>query len=779
MKKSFYFLLAGLAILLLRYFQVQGDFEKQRACFPQPAPGRWQAWVAEEPEVLFNHQEGRHDTGRRDGFYEPYVKEVRAVCVLKFRDGNPVPPLRVRCTLRLNPEDPAPALISYGETVDLSGTLLQPSAAMNPGQFDYAHYLKTKGIPYVMYAPPRQWRKALGEGNDGWFFMRDSCQLRRWAQDRIYKLLPFPQNALLDGILLGERGALPGDMVEAFMETGTVHILAVSGMITAFVAGIFYILMRSCQLPRKVAALLTLFGVIFFIFLTGAHPPVCRAGLFSILALLAVLSERRIHGGTLLLATAWILVAVNPFVLEDLSFQISFLATAGLMVMGRRIEESLRFLWKPVSGLLAATAAAQISVWCLLIYSFNQLSLYSLPANLLIVPLALFSVAAGLAALAASCLFPPLGTLFAAGCDVVLRLLVLLAQWINGWPGANFIVASPPLRWVLGFHALLLATFYFAWPRPRPENPADAWLRGEIPLRRGRRILPWVWTIFLGASLTVWGAARLESRGFRVLFFAVGHGDAALLQTPSGKVFALDGGWFNQGLPRYQTTAAYLRHEGLSRVSGVVNLSSSDEDAGGLANLVEAARVSEAYGLAGEYPESWGCQAYLDALADKNLRLLSLRKGNSIYGLEGAVLKVIYSTEEDSKIPNPNRSLALLLTLPGLEQPVQVLFTSNLGKEGARAVGREFSTLLHPDWLVAPRHGAESAKQEEWAKVLKSSHVILSDSRDHPEARDLYQSANPAAKVLCTGLEGAVELEVGPGDLRRYRTFREGVWRGF
>jgi competence protein ComEC len=569
-------------------------------------------------------------------------------------------------------------------------------------------------------------------------------------------------------------------MVEAFMETGTVHILAVSGMITAFVAGILFLLLRACQVPRKASALLTLFGVLFFIALTGSHPPVCRAGLFSVLALLSVFLERRVHMGVLLLFTAWVLAAVNPFVVEDLSFQISFLATAGLMVMGRGIEKRLQPLWKPARGLLAATATAQLSVWCLLIYSFNQLSLYSLPANLLIVPLALFSVAAGLAALAASCLVPFIGTLFASGCDVVLRLLVILARWINGWPGANFIVASPPTAWVLAFHALLLITFYFAWPRLRPEKPSDEWNRRQAPFKRIRKFLPWVWMVFLGTSLIGLGLARLEPRGFKVIFFAVGHGDAALIQTPSGNTFALEGGWYNQGLPRYQTTAAYMRHLGVDHLDGIVNLSDTDEDAGGLANLVEAAPVSEAYGLAGEYPESWGCQAFLDALADKNLQLKPLTRGDAITGLEGADLSVIYAPSEvkTSGVEVP-KSLALLLTIPQAGDPVRILFTGNLGKDGVEALFPMKGNIPPMDWLEAPRHGAQSGGQWELAKLFKPAHVILSDSKDHPDTRETYERERPGALVLSTTLSGAVELEIGSGHRNRYRTFLEGVWKDF
>jgi competence protein ComEC len=681
----------------------------------------------------------------------------------------------------LRPDEKPPGLLSYGQTVEMSGTLQQPPPALNPGQFDYAQYLKTKGIPYVLYVPAGRWQRVERADPCGWFFMDFSCRLRRWAQERLFNLLPFPQNALLDGILLGERGALPGEMVEAFMETGTVHILAVSGMITAFIAGVLFILLRACQIPRKGAAGLTLAGILFFIGLTGAHPPVCRAGLFAVLALLAVIFEKRVHGGALLLTTAWVLVMVNPFVLQDLSFQISFLATAGLMVLGRRLESFLRPVWEPVRGLLAATAAAQVSVWCLLIYSFNQLSLYSLIANLFIVPLALFSVAAGLAAVAASCLAPFLGTLFAAGCDVVLRLLVILAQWINGWPGANFIVASPDIFWMITFHALLLITFYFTWPRTRPEKPSEEWNARFRSARLFQRILVWIWVGFLVIYLGVGVMEKTGLKSFKVMFFSAGHGDAALLETPSEMVFALEGGWLKQGLPRYQTTVAYMRHMGLSRVEGVVNLSPVEEDVGGLAQIVKAFPVSHAYGVAGDYPETWGCQAFLDALSDQNVSLYRLQKGDEVPDMEGAELKVLYAPALLKRDPAraPNRSIAVLLTIPTAGRKLRILFPGNLGEEASKEIEKFVPVGIHPDWLVAPRHGAWSADQRDWASRLKPSFIVISDSKAHPEDEEIYKSANPSSKVFCTARDGSVEIEINSNDKKRYSIFSEGKWHFF
>lgn len=533
-------------VLGLRYWQAEQSFETQTEIFGPAQKGFFKVRISEEPEVLFERLPGSHDTGRLGGFYQPSVKEVRAVCTLISGDGRVVPPVQVRCAFRLSPDDPQPAL-SYDSVVEVEGKIQTPAPAMNPGQFDYAHYLKTKGVAYVMYASPGKWRQAGQTGTadrdrQGWFFLRWACGLKRAAEDTLYRYLPFPENALLDGILLGERSPLPDEIVQSFFLTGTIHILAVSGMITAFIAGLFFTVFRALQLNRKWAAGLTLLALVFFIFMTGAHPPVCRAGLFSTLALLALLFERRIHGGVLLLTTAVILIAFNPFVLEDLSFQISFLATAGLMVMAPWMMEKLSFLWRPAALLVTATTAAQLAVWCLILYDFNQLSVYSILSNLLIVPLALFSTAGGLTLLAGAAVHPALGTLLGAACEAPLKLLILLSDSLAKLPQAEWIVASPPLFWVAAFHALLLVSFYWFWPHPQPEKPSENWKRWKERALNGRRWTVRTWVLFLLATGVFWGISALGSQSLRVTFLDVGHGNAVVLRSPQGRVLVVDGG---------------------------------------------------------------------------------------------------------------------------------------------------------------------------------------------------------------------------------------------
>ncbi|HTA76937.1 MAG TPA: ComEC/Rec2 family competence protein, partial [bacterium] len=719
-----------IAVSLSRFWMAQWNFERQKAIFPHSAKGVFRLWIAEEPEVLLTHERGSHETGRGAENYQTAVKEVRAVCVVTSFNGTPITPVKARVVFKLTPYRPQP-LLSYGENLNAEGEMLRPSIAMNPGQFDYAQYLKTKGIAYVAYLSPGSWQRA--GGIKGFFLWRWACGLKREAENQIVRVLPYPENALLSGILLGDRVALPEDVVESFFVTGTIHILAVSGMITGFVAGLFFTFFRVLQLRRKWAALLAIAMVVFFILITGAHPPVCRAGLFSILALTAVVFERRVNGGVLLLSTAFILIMANPFVIEDLSFQISFLATAGLMVMANWMMEKLSFLPRALAWLVTASAAAQLAVWCLIIYDFNQMSVYSVLSNVVIVPLALFVTAGGLALLAGSFIHPWLGTLLGAGCFWPLKLLVYLTALMERWPLAQWIVASPPLIWVLVFHFLLLTLFFFYWPRPQPENPSEQWKRNQTFFLKGRR---WAWNLsilFILSSLSAWGLDHWKTQPFKITFLAVGHGNAVVLQSPQGKVFVVDGGKESKGPDRYQTVVAYLRHEGVQKVDGVLNTHPDEDHVGGLLNVVGAYPVSAAYEGSQAQSDSHIYESYEAALRQKEILVIGIDEGSQLPGLEPVVWNIIHPAGRyhPHLHPDNNRSVVSKLSFGGLH----LILPGDLEKPGLLELLKNNKNLAPVDWLMAPHHGRNSGEPALCEEGMKPRFVVLSDYRDYPQAR--------------------------------------------
>ncbi len=198
---------------------------------------------------------------------------------------------------------------------------------------------------------------------------------------RISQILPSPQAELLSGILLGQNKNLPGSLKLALRDTSTLHIVVASGQNLSMVAGFF--LNLAGLIKRRNAIILSLLAVILYTLLTGLQVPILRAAIMFVFSSLAQLYGRQKDGGWVLVVTAGLMLLVNPNWITNLSFQLSFLATAGVIILAPILLHYLKRL--PIIGQdLAVTLGAQLMVTPIIIQNFHQLSLVSVLTNLLV-----------------------------------------------------------------------------------------------------------------------------------------------------------------------------------------------------------------------------------------------------------------------------------------------------------------------------------------------------------------------------------------------------------
>ena len=205
--------------------------------------------------------------------------------------------------------------------------------------------------------------------------------VRTRLDQRISQLLPSPQAELLSGILLGNKKDLPPALKLALRDTSTLHIVVASGQNLSMVAGFF--LSLAGLIKRRHAIILSLIAVTAYVLLTGGQVPILRAAIMFTLASFAQIYGRQNTGWWVLMITAALMLLINPKWILDLSFQLSFLATFGVVVVSPLL---LKFLRKfPLLGQdLAVTLAAQLMVAPVIAANFHQISLVSLLANTLI-----------------------------------------------------------------------------------------------------------------------------------------------------------------------------------------------------------------------------------------------------------------------------------------------------------------------------------------------------------------------------------------------------------
>lgn len=204
---------------------------------------------------------------------------------------------------------------------------------------------------------------------------------RNALDQRISQILPSPQAELMSGILLGQNKNLPGRFKLALRDTSTLHIVVASGQNLSLVAGFFLAL--SGLIKRKIALVLGLLAVILYTLLTGLQVPIIRAAIMFTLSSIAQLYGRQRDGTWVLLVSGGLMLLVNPGWISNLSFQLSFLATAGVIVIAPVLQSFLKSF--PIIGQdLAVTLGAELMVMPVIIQNFHQLSLVSVVTNLLI-----------------------------------------------------------------------------------------------------------------------------------------------------------------------------------------------------------------------------------------------------------------------------------------------------------------------------------------------------------------------------------------------------------
>ena len=272
-------------------------------------------------------------------------------------------------------------------------------------------------------------------------------EFREALDQRISDLLPSPQAELLSGILLGNKKDLPAQLKLALRDTSTLHIVVASGQNLSMVAGFF--LSLAGLIKRKNAILLSLLAVFLYSLLTGLQVPIMRAAVMFSFASIAQLVGRQKDTGWILIITGAIMLLINPSWLLDLSFQLSFLATFGVVIVAPILLKYLKLI--PILGQdLAVTLGAQLMIIPIIAQNFHQLSLVGVLANLLVGWTIVFIMILG-------SLMIILGSIFATVVNIFLTYFIYIVQFFASMPFAwEYIGEQSSLVWV-GYYLILLA----------------------------------------------------------------------------------------------------------------------------------------------------------------------------------------------------------------------------------------------------------------------------------------------------------------------------------
>ncbi|UNU25267.1 ComEC/Rec2 family competence protein [Microcoleus vaginatus] len=466
-------------------------------------------------------------------------------------------------------------------TIAVVGSLYKPQPPSNPGAFNFQAYLAREGAFVGLKGRQIDWRreKAIADVNrvnsqtaaflepSGMQPSKIQAMRQRIVRSQLSQL-NVPEGPLISAIALGKQAVdLPYNIRDYFVQAGLAHAIAASGtqvsMVLALVLALTRRFSKQLQFSFGVGALFLLVG------LTGFEPSVCRAALMGFGTLFALVLNRAVKPLGLLLIAATILLLVNPLWIWDLGFQLSFLATLGLIVTTLPLMAKLDWIPPAIASIVVVPIAASVWVLPLLLYVFSVVSPYSILVNIIAAPLLWILSIGGMVSALAGLIFPPAGSVLAQLLDYPAKGLIAIAQYFSQLPGNSVAVGQVSVFQLIALYSLI----GWVWIGGRRKKEEGRRKKEEGRKKKGKSrviALPsfssaWILPLALvaGISIIVLPAWHVQSSLFQVTLLAT-SGEPVLVIQDRGKVTLINSG--DENTVRF-TVLPFLQQQGVNSVN--------------------------------------------------------------------------------------------------------------------------------------------------------------------------------------------------------------------
>jgi competence protein ComEC len=682
-----------------------------------------------------------------------------------------------------------------GDRLSVAGQWQRIPAASNPGEFDraehwfrYGHTVRvrcqsTRQVTCLQKGHalnPHRWLAAIAAGSDR--------LLQRWVA--------YGEAPLAAALVLGQRDQVDWEVRSRLLETGTIHLLAISGLHVEMLAASLLAFAFLCRCPRRATLLVMVLLVVFYAALTGGRPPVVRATVLVAGAALARWHGRSTPLINLLAAAALLLLLRNPAHLTEVGVQLSFLAVLTLGLLSRSGADQAA-AEDPLKRLLQSTAPAwqqrvlavrsgwwralTSSGWVWLLTSplvlahFHIFSPIAIPLNVLLTPLLLVALLSGLAVLLTGAWCWPAAWLAGWMCGLALAgidQLVTLARLV---PGAYWWLPAPSSLWLLGFYGTAVGV----WILVGFGTVVRRWL--------GALLVGWL-LVGVGPSIAGqagWGlASRALAPGrLQLTFIDMGHGLSVLIETPDRQLWLYDAGQLGSNGRSFLPIAAVLWDRGATRLDGVL-LSHADADHyNALPELYERFPFPRLITTEQVLASTGGdLETILGRLKAAGVELQCVTAGDQrrprIDGTDSQPAsaekrwRVLHPPSETADLGNNASSLCLLIEHMGR----RIVLTGDLEPPGTEMFLSHLETPIQVDLLLAPHHGSLTHDPRSLMEATEPTHVVISGGLR--SARPQVQTAfsGPHIQLWTTYLHGAIRVCVDSLGEIEVRHWQAGCW---
>ena len=661
-----------------------------------------------------------------------------------------------KALLRLWRLDLAP---DYGDLIRISGEIQKPRGERNPGEFNYKNFLAANGIYGIINVSKAE--NIIIQPTRQNSMHRLIYAIKKKFFESLNQLYRGQAQALIKGLLLGERGDISPELRDAFARCGVIHALAISGLHIGYLGIIFFVLFSLLRFNYQARIIAVLISIFCYDLLIGFEPPIVRASVMMGIFLLGRLLQRPTDVLNVISAAAVVILLINPQELFQASFQLSFAAILSIVYLYQRLKiifdklPLFRKFTKSKFGeylgiLFLVSLSAQLGTLPIAAYYFGRIPIAAFLLNLLVIPVVGIVIALGFATLMFSLISMQIAQLYANTNMICLDFLIRVIEQVGQLKFSAIEISKVGL--------IFIFVYYFM-----------VWIVLNLDKKVYRKAL--AYAIVIGTIVLLWKPLAQSQRWLQVIFFDVGQGDAALVTFPGGKNILIDAG------PKLENFDAgeffilpYLKREGINRLNTVILSHTDNDHIGGMASIFGKMRVDRVYDN-GIYQESSNCSTYQAVINSLQIQHKIIQAGDRLEGFEnigayfvhpGEIFKGQFKDEINNcsvviKIVYGNRSF---------------LFTGDIEKD-AETILLKYGELLRTDVLKVAHHGSNTSTTAEWLKLVQPEFAVVSVGRNNrfnfPAPSVLKRLNHLGIKTICTDLNGAVVFRTDGDRLERIR----------
>ena len=744
-------------------------------------------------------------------------KSELVVCVNRILNNGQYTPAWGRVLLNVR----EPYTFHYGDSIRFHSRLRAPRNFANPGGFDYERYLRFRGILVRGFVNEAAGivvlRREIGNPLRIWLE-----RFREFIRKTIQDTAPGTEGKIIQAMILGDQKEIPKEDMEKFNRTGTTHIIAISGfnigIVALFSFFVIRLLLKSSEyllLRWNMVLISTLFAIILVIlytFIAGSGISVIRASVMVVLFMVAIMVNRERDLYNILSLAAFFILIVNPYSLVDISFQLSFVAVISLLFLTPRLvnllppsltsdstgltrkEWLLKHLKKVLRTMVLfffASLSATLGTLPLILFYFNRLSLVTLIANFLVVPiLGVMAIPLCLLIVFTAPISHYLTEIIIHISMILVKISLFLIERLASLPWSSVFVSTPTPLEIVVFYLLLISAGFLL----------DQW-RGKDGMIKMKntallfRAIP-VFLIFFFIVDGIWIHLKGVHTGkLSLTAVDVGQGSSILVRLPGGKRILVDGGGFFDetfDIGKY-VLAPFLWYERISSIDVVVLTHPHPDHLRGLLFVLENFHVGEVW-TNGEGSDSPVYLSFLRIIRDRGIVLRAMSDLTPEINISGVKIRIL-----NPQIPSTSRRTVATSLKDASVSVKKAYITSDAINERSVVMKLSFGsrTFLLPgdimensemrlvdspvdlasDVLFVPHHGGSRSSTIPFLEKVRPQIAIISCGFDnvfrfpHPETLGRFERLQ--SRIYRTDLNGAVTIVTNGNDLQS-SVFRPG-----